>query len=419
MLFIYLYIIAMYVRPQDWVPGFIGLPTAFLIIPAGILVGLIYNSKDFSRNSMVQSPLMVVYLIVIFMATTYNEGASVGWEQFVEFLKRVLVFFLVVLNVNTVEKLRNTIGFMLLVCAFIAYQAILQGTTGMSWGGQTPYPGYDEIRVRWYGLWDGPNVFGLLFVMSAGLAMEYIFGKEQALFRRLWGLILMTSFMASIYYTNSRGAVLAVLVGTAYYFRSKLLKPHIAGTAGVGVVGLLAVAPSRMSTVNSEEDSASERTWLWEQGMGMLHESPLFGVGRGQFASNTDLQLIAHNNYVQNFAELGLPGYFIFIAFMWFSFVGTWRLAQEKYDLPEKLRQSGRALQSMLVGYAACTFFVVMEHDLLYLLFGLCAAAYMIGQKECEDLPPSKMTMFDFKMVIVGMATIYFAIWLAAVKEIV
>ncbi len=419
MLFVYLYIVAMFVRPQDWVPGLIGVPTAFLIIPAGILVGLATNGRDFNRYPLVQNRLMFVYLGIIFIASTYNEGFAFGWEQFVTFLKRVMVYFMIVLNVNTVDKLRRTLTFILLVGAFIAYQAILQGTTGFSWGGQTPYPGYDVVRVRWYGDWDGPNVFGLLFVMLAGLAMERIFGREQSFFARIFGVGLMLAFFTSIYYTNSRGAVLSVLVGTGYYFRAKLFRPHIAGIAAVLVGGFLAFAPSRMSMVSSEEESAGQRTWLWEQGMAMLRESPIFGVGRGMFASHTDLKLIAHNNYVQNFAELGLPGYFVFIALMWFSFVGTWRLAQERHDLPEPLRQSGRALQSMLVGYAACTFFVVMELDLLYLVFGLCAAAYLIGQKNCETLPPSRMTNLDVKMIVGGMGLIYFAIWLAAVKEIV
>jgi len=419
MLFVYLYIVAMFVRPQDWVPGLIGLPTAFLIIPAGILVGLATNGRDFTRNPLVQNKLMFVYLGVIFISTTYNEGFALGWEQCVEFLKRVMVYFMIVLNVNTVDKLRRTLTFTLIVCGFIAYQAILQGVTGFSWGGQTPYPGYDEIRVRWYGDWDGPNVFGLLFVMAAGLAMERIFGREQNLFARLFGIGLMAAFFASIYYTNSRGAVLSVVVGTAYYFRAKLFKPHIAGIAATLLGGFLAFAPSRMSQVSSEEESAGQRTWLWEQGMGMLRDNPIFGVGRGQFASNTDLKLIAHNNYVQNFAELGLPGYFVFIALIWFSFIGTWRLARQRYDLPEPLRQSGRALQSMLIGYAACTFFVVMELDLLYLVFGLCAAAYLIGQKDCETLPAMRMTKFHAKMIVSGMCLIYFAIWLAAIKEIV
>lgn len=418
MLFVYLYIIAMYVRPQDWVPGFVGLPTAFLIIPAGVLVGFMSNSRDFNRFPLIQNRLMIIYLGIIFAATAYNEGASTGFEQFVEFLKRVLVYFMIVLNVNTKEKLRKTITWMLLVSAFIAYQAILQGTTGFSWGGMTPYPGYEEIRVRWYGDWDGPNVYGILFVMAAAMALERIAGAGHSLFTRLFNLLLAGAFMWSIFFTNSRGAVLAVLVGIAFYFRAKLWKPHIAAIAVLVLGAALAVAPSRMSEVNSEEESAGERTWLWEQGMNMLNESPLFGVGRNQFARHTDLKLIAHNNYVQNFAELGLPGYFVFIALMWFSFKGSYMLTMKRYDVPEPLRQAGRGLTTLLVGYAAATFFVVMELDLLYLVFGLCGAAYLIGLKECETLPPARMHKFDFQMILAGMAIIYGAIWLAAVKHI-
>jgi len=415
---IYLYLVTLYVRPQDWMPGFLGVPTAFILIPMGLVLGFITYRREPEKFQLPQNKIFLAYLLIIFLTTFENVNLEDALEQLEIFSKRVALFFMVIWALTTRERIRGVIWAMLLLSLFLAYQAILQGVTGESWGGMTPYPGYSEIRVRWYGDWDGPNVFGILFVLAYAISLDLAFGAYR-LSIKVVALCLMASYVVSIYYTNSRGAVLAIACATMFYFMNRYRNIFAIIAAVVLVGGILLLGPSRMSEVSSKESSAHERTWLWEQGLAMLRENPVLGVGRGQFAKKVDLELIAHNNYVQNFAETGLAGFFCFIAILWFCFKGSMILSDTKYGIDKDLVSLGRMMTAAIVGYAAVTFFVVMELDLLYFLFGLSASIYLVASRQYSALPRLVMTTRDALVISGGMTLLIILIWLAAVKEIV
>lgn len=415
---IYLFLVALYVRPQDWVPGMVGLPTAYLIIPLGLLIGFSIRSKEPEKFKVPQVWVLAAYLVVIFASTLVNTDFPRAYDQFDIFAKRFTVFFMLIWILTSSKRIESTLWTCMLLSGFLAYQAMLQAETGTAWGGQVPEPGYAEIRVRWYGDWDGPNVYALLFVIAFGMGMEYMLGKHGML-KKLVATSLCVSYIIAIFHTNSRGAVLAVGVMLLYYFRSRFKSIFSIGAAGLLIAALLAFGPSRMSEVSSKESSAHERTWLWEQGLALLKENPFLGVGRGEFSHRVDLQLIAHNNFVQNFTETGMLGFGCFSLLLWYSFKGNKMVSEPQYHPSAEVAAHARIMTTMLVGYLAVTFFVVMELDLLYLVLGLCAASYLVARRNIPELPQLALTRRDFMITGIGMVIVLVMIWLAAVKQIV
>lgn len=416
--FIFFYLVALLVRPQDWVEPIIGLPTTILITLPLFVAGLVVYMRDRARFQVPHNWLLPVYVLFIFISTTVTNDSATGLEQAVLFLKRTLAFFPILWIINTPERASYAIKCYMLIIVFLAYQAILQAQTGYSWGGMTRMPGYVEIRVRWHGDWDGPNVYAILFLIGIAFAMEHLFGP-YGVGMRLWALVVVSLSCVAIYFTNSRGAVMALMAMTAYYFKDRFSKPVAIGLAVAMISGVLLLGPSRMSEVNTKEESAAERSWLWEQGLTMLRHSPVFGVGRGQFAKRADLGLIAHNNYVQNFAETGLPGFFLFIALIWFSGKAGYLLAQVKTAVDPLAASFGRMMAGCLIGYCVVTFFVVMELELLYFVLALCMAIYSTYRAKLSELPLLAMTRGDALAVSGIMAAILTAIYLIAVKGIV
>lgn len=411
------YLIALLIRPQDWFEPVKGLPTGYVISLAMVVVGFAAYVRERDKYAIPQNKMMPVYVVVVFVATLLSVDFSTGLDQGIAYFKRALVFFSVVWLVNSKERVHFTVVCYLVLAIVLSTQAITQALTGTSWGGQIPEPGYSEIRVRWHGDWDGPNVFSMLFIIAVGMAMEYLFGP-YGFMTRLFALFAMSMSFVAIYYTNSRGAVLSILGMMAYYFKDRFTK-KMAITLAVGVgLAVVTLAPSRMSEVSSKESSAHERTWLWEQGLQLLKENPVFGIGRGQFHKRVDLQLLAHNNYVQNFAELGLVGFFCFMSFLWFCWKGGTVIKSNAASLSPGVASFGRMVSAMLVGYCICTFFVVMELDLLYFIMGLCMAIYLVARRENESLERFQHTKADLRMILMGMGAIIFAVWLAAVKQI-
>jgi O-antigen ligase len=412
--------VALLIRPQDWFEPVLGLPTGLIITGAMYLVGAVGWLKDRESYRVPHNWLVPTYLLFILGATSISNDLSWGLDQFQIFAKRALVFFPLVWLINNRSRVQWVLGCYLAIALFLAYQAILMAQTGQAWGGATLMPGYEEIRVRWHGDWDGPNVFAILFLMGLAIAIELIFGPYGMLVRLLAVGVAVASVVA-IYFTNSRGAMLALMAFTAFYFKDRFSKPVAISLVATALAAMMALGPSRMSEVNTKEESARERSWLWEQGLTMLRNNPAFGIGRGQFHRKADLGLLAHNNYVQNFAETGLPGYFLFVSMLWFCWKAGYRLARIRDPERPWFASWGRMILGLVIGYAVVTFFVVMELELLYFMMGLSMALYTVARREGPELalPVLVMGRRDVMAVLTIMGTIIVAIWLIAVKGVV
>jgi len=417
MVLVVAYMVFLLIRPQDWVPGMIGLPTATLILPLALLVGAMGAASQPGKFRVPQSRLLLAYLVVTFVSTTMATGFGMGFGFTVDFAKRISVFFMMIWVLTSPGRIGVAVGTLLVLGLFLSYQALLQAQTGQGWGGVVPDARYEELRVRWHGDWDGPNVFGLLFVVVTGFALELVFGPHR-LWTRLVGVGLSSAYVSAIFFTNSRGAILGLAAMLAFYFKDRFNK-YLAIVLGPPVIaGLLMLGPSRMSQVSSGEQSARERTWLWEQGLRFLRENPVFGIGRGEFVRRVDLHLVSHNNYVQNFAELGLTGYFLFLAILWFCYKGALLVAQGGKTANPLLASYARMTSTALVGFGATTFFVLMELDLLHFLLGMCAAVYLVGRRDLEGLPELKLDRRELVLIGTGMVGIVAAIYVIAVFHI-
>lgn len=79
----------------------------------------------------------------------------------------------------------------------------------------------------------------------------------------------------------------------------------------------------------------------------------------------------------------------------------------------------GRMILGVIVGYATVTFFVVMELELLYFVFGISMAIYVVNRSLIPELPELRMTKHDVQRIVGVMALILVAIYLISVKSIV
>jgi O-antigen ligase len=115
-----------------------------------------------------------------------------------------------------------------------------------------------------------------------------------------------------IFLTHSRGALVALAAVLLFAARRKLGSVSALVVTGGMVVAGLALNFTGGRAISAE--SGSDRTELWSEGLTLLKEHPLFGVGFGQFkqfASNT-----AHNSVVVCAAEVGIVGLFFWSLFL-------------------------------------------------------------------------------------------------------
>jgi hypothetical protein len=416
------FLVVLYIRPQDWFPTFIGWPANYIVVALLLLVGLVRKNRRLPQDYEKYPPIyfLCLYVFSVFMSNVLNSNTEIVQREFTGILKQTIVFLVIVWNVDTMERIQKTFYVMLAITVFLGVHAIIQGSTGVGIGGCTLTPGYTEIRVRWWGDWDGPNVFAILFLVSIPIALELIFGSANSVLIRILGTALAALFIYSIILTNSRGALLALAVTILSYFllRFRFRWAIIAGICGL--FAIIAFAPSRISNVSSGEQSAHQRVYGWERGLVMFRENPIFGIGKGEFAKRSGTGLIAHNNYVQFFAETGIVGYFSLMAVFWYSVKGLYFMWKgNRNNGPGDNRSIPRILLSIFLAQLSVTFFVVMENDLLFFLMGIFVAAIIAEKRRNPDFTAYTFGKKDLAITGAVMVAIYAMVWVAAIIRII
>jgi O-antigen ligase len=140
-----------------------------------------------------------------------------------------------------------------------------------------------------------------------------------------------------------------------------------------GALGALVLmfAPSHLTTVRDSQNSTQYRVEMWAEGLEMMKQNPLFGIGRGNFQAYTS-KLIAHNSFIEIGGETGIVGLLIYTALVYFCLKST---LHARAHLPDAHSQDFALASALaLVGYVISAMFVTLEYETFYLLLAMCAA---------------------------------------------
>jgi O-antigen ligase len=416
MIFVYLYLIELLIRPQDWVPAILGWPTHWLIVLPGLIYGL---TKSNNRKLLIKNPesiLLALYVLFIFISTYINVGYEDAHFEFTKYLKVGSIYYFLFLLIDNDRKFISTLVFFLLLTVLLSQHAIQQAVTGTGWAGITLDPNYEDIRARWLGVWDGSNGFGLLLGVATPFGIELFLKHKQGLYKFL-GISAVLALLGGVYCTNSRGSTLAVIVGLLFYIFTTY---NIKKSLFIFIVFLSfagALLPSRMSYITTAEESAHQRAWSWEQGIQLYKNNPIIGIGKEQFPKKTEDHIAAHNNFVQVFAELGSIGYFLFIAFFWFP-LKRGLILQVRHTENSSLNLF-RIINTSLIIFLVGSYFIIIENDLMTLLLAMVSVISWNNVKQNDLSQLEKVSKYDLLGIIACMLVIYFSIWLIAIKEII
>lgn len=179
-----------------------------------------------------------------------------------------------------------------------------------------------------------PNYLAANIVASLVL----ITGLLRAESLRRWRAPLLLAVPVLLYglvATQSRGGLLAVL--TAGFLALFLLREYrtrilaAIGTVLVGIALLLVVQPRAFERITQSDSSGTGRTDLWAAAWAVWRDTPLLGVGAGNFPSAKaayadrigfvarpdlllDQPMVAHNVWLQALSEIGLVGLLLTVA---------------------------------------------------------------------------------------------------------
>jgi probable O-glycosylation ligase (exosortase A-associated) len=249
----------------------------------------------------------------------------------------------------------------------------------------------------------------LCLAMAMNIPLLFFMGRTvQVRWQRRFCYVALALTGVTVVCTLSRGGFLTMcLAGLLILLnlRKRVMPWLIAGAViGLALIALPEDARKRLQTLENpeQEGSAAGRLYAWKVGLSMVKSNPFFGVGFEGFLSNfrrydqvqaqshdqVNSVRVAHNTYVQVWAELGTPAAVSFLA-MLATAIGCLRRTR-------KMIQRARAGPAFdeLLGYAdmiqislicfmfGANFLNRAHFDLMYHLVALSTVVLAVTRKE-------------------------------------
>ena len=408
-----LYVLLTYIHPGQIVPELGPYRITYWVGIAGLVVSIaaLAQRRDGPGASLqlwLVSGFTVVTMVSLLVAERWLAAPIVTLQRFGPSLT---TFVLVVASVTSMLRFRIAVGCIVALTMIVGVQGVaayhlgynaelflLDRTAGdddAADGVEDPVDSWsidqqtfdlapeDErrtgVRIRALGFMNDPNDLALGLIVGLGL----IGGawRRQLNARNLLLAAAAAAFIYGIYLTRSRGGMVALVV-VLWRIAANRAGPIPALVLLVALgAGAMALDFDGRELSTALDESASGRVEAWKEGLEMLKQQPLLGVGYGQFLDHHTLT--AHNSLVLCFAETGLLGAFFWIGLFVVTVIELRGLkALPGDDRSDRLlRHCAEGLHLALIGFIAAASFLSRTFvPTLYLIIGLSTALAAIAR---------------------------------------
>jgi probable O-glycosylation ligase (exosortase A-associated) len=391
-----------YMRVQDLTWGFARFQRWSYYVAIVTLAGffLVGGKKRFmlpdKRNAIMILLTVFVGLSLVFAGTI---EASEDLKRYIEFAKIIGVALFTTGVVKNRDYLRVLVWVIALSFGFFG---VKNGIAGILSGGSLVIiqgPG---------GMLQDNNDFALALCMGVPLLFHLGWAERRPLMRRTM-LAMVPLTMVTIAATHSRGAFVALTFAIlVLVWRAE---NRVAGFATLILIAGAAVlaAPEsykeRIASIGKfeQDPSAQGRLDAWLVARNMIVANPAFGVGFDKFTRNyraydpksapgsnpaDNFIHVAHNSYLQIWAECGTPALLLYLSLMVFSYLDLWRirrLARDRYHSSWILSYT-TMFEASLTAFVVGSFFLNRaQFDLFYHFVAVITVFGVIVRKEMED----------------------------------
>lgn len=412
-----LLVLVIFIRPQEFIPLFEQLSILNVLTALSIVgIAIEFGQRRFRNTLSPQLPYFLAFLAWAFIATF----ASLKMDAFNKVWRTVgfsSIFMAVVMFASrTPKRLVVMTGTLCCIAGFLIFVGTSQATSsfecievdaseeesdlsnGEPIGKSCVFSSRDCInendkstwnkeylcekigfnsfsighgRVRWRGILADPNELSL----AIGAALAFVFGLHGLMKNALRHLLLAAMVVGAGYVviqSQSRGGLLVLMGVFGTYFVKRF------GAKGF-VLGAVMAAPLLLLGGREGEEanaSTAERIEALYEGINMIKEHPIVGVGLGQF--NDYYTVTAHNAYLLTASELGLPGMFLWSQLLYVSLKIPLKASfYPPREMDQTLRSISFALLVAFVGICiGITFLSFAYHNMLYIYFGVSGALF-------------------------------------------
>ncbi|HZI86768.1 MAG TPA: O-antigen ligase family protein [Pyrinomonadaceae bacterium] len=374
---LFIFSIILYLRPYELIPALSSFKS--MAFYSGLITLAIFFATQLSlEGNLTARPREVDLAVLLGLAALLSIPLAISpgeaWKTFTELIIKMLVIFIVMVNVLRTERRLNLLLLLVLgVSVYLSISAIQDYHLGVFGIGRLED---NDLRVagRIKGLFENSNDLALHLVTMAPIAVGLALANRGVILKT--ALFCAAALMSvAVIVTFSRGGFLGVMASSIVLAR-KLGRRNKAGTTLAivfGIILFLGFAPGsysgRLSSIfDSTADltgSSSQRTQILKRSVWVALRHPLFGVGVGNFHHKSFRELGTHNAYTQVASEMGIAAMIIYILFLIHPMRRLRQIERESYVQRRntKFYYMSIGLQASLVGFMVSSFFGAVAYQ--------------------------------------------------------
>jgi putative inorganic carbon (HCO3(-)) transporter len=377
-----------YFRPEEWVwSGLIGSLHLSLIIGSYVVIVTLFSKHKLICNG--QVCLIALFVLHSLLSTAMSDEAGYCWPYLLEFIKVAVITYLIIVLTTDIAKLRLVIMVMIMA---LGLEQAKQGWLYLLTFQRNTNP------ISFLGDNNGVAVGMFMLLPLTGFVIGTTHDK---LAKGLFGFTFLGCFLRALA-TYSRGGFLSAIgLGLIWWLRS-FQKFRVAVAMIVMVLIVWPMLPGsfwkRMETIETyaqdEDKSALGRLHYWDVAYGMAAANPFLGIGfSGYNRAYDDFDFSeglygrgrsVHNSYLGVLAELGYPGFFLYITILLCALKNceyVRRLASRN-EVPMDIGKSGIALEASLIVFVVGGSFIPFQYnEMVWHIIGLSIALRQIASK--------------------------------------
>ena len=385
-----------YMRVQDLTWGFARYLRWSFYIAIITFAGFVAmkGKKQFMQND-IRCWIMVALAVVIALGLIFSgEAHPRDLKNLTEFGKIVGI---AVFTTGIIVRRDHLRVMMWVIAGSFGFYGVKNGLAGILSGGNL------HILQGPGGMMADNNDFAMALCMGLPLLFHIALSEKSALIRRVM-LVMVPLTMITIVLTHSRGAFLAMSCTVfTLIWRSKNRVGGIVAGLLLVVAGVMLAPESyrnRLGTLQEVEKdgSAMGRLAAWATALEMIKGNPILGVGFAHFEQNYETydparkegghgtgSRVAHNSYLQIWAECGTPAFLMYLSLIALSFVEVWRVRKEarhRFNASWILNYCTMYEASMVAFSVGAMFLNRAHFDLFYHMVAIVACFGRIAREE-------------------------------------
>lgn len=379
------YLFLEYFRPQSIYPQLAFLPWTQLAV-LGAFVGC------FSDKSVrwVKSPInagMLIFLLVILASSLLAYWPAISHQNLENFYTWFVIYFLIINIVNSERRL------FIFVCIFLLASFKLSLSLSLTWA-KRGFAFTDWGLKGPPGFFENSGELAIQMLVFWPVALAFAFCLRPYVSRLKYYILLLMPITAVmvILGASSRGAQLALLVQLIVLNYRSIFKPKVLLACAVILSVLWAVLPEEQKDrfrVVGDDRTSQQRLLYWENGLEMINDHPILGVGYFNFIPyyerfyREDMLYgsaeLPHNILVQVGTDTGYLGVLVFMSLILVALRKMKALSKVSVGFKDRIYLSPSGLNLSLIGFFfAGQFVTVAYYPFLWIHLAFVVVSYNI-----------------------------------------